>query len=79
MEDAAPPTPKGRVSAAKITMSHYVMVDGVLLKSNAETRRWAQRAAQAMPSDTEEKPDAVALPADKRTLFEIVESLEDHE
>lgn len=42
-------------------MSNYIMVDGQLVKSNPEARRWLKRAYRAVPSDTEEKPDIVAL------------------
>jgi len=42
-------------------MSHYVIIDGQLQRSSPETKRWARRAAKARPSDTEEKPDTVAL------------------
>ena len=42
-------------------MNHYVMVDGQLMKSNPEAQRWLRRAYLAVPSDTEEKPDTVAL------------------
>jgi hypothetical protein len=60
-------------------MSYYVMIDGVLQKSSPETQRWARRAAQAVPSDTEEKPDSMALPKDTRSDYEIIESLEESE
>ena len=42
-------------------MSHYIMVDGQLVKSSPEAQRWLKRAYRAVPSDTEEKPDTVAL------------------
>lgn len=59
-------------------MNHYVMVDGIIQMSSAATKRWANRAAQAQPTDSEEKPDAVALPKDTRTDFEIIQDLEEH-
>ncbi len=59
-------------------MSNYIMVDGQLVKSNPEARRWLKRAGRAVPSDTEEKPDTVALPQeDRRTDWEIIEGLEE--
>ena len=42
-------------------MSHYVIIDGQMQRRTAATDRWARRAAKARPSDTEEKPDTVAL------------------
>lgn len=42
-------------------MSHYVIIDGVLQKRTPSTDRWARRASKSVPSDTEEKPDTVAL------------------
>lgn len=42
-------------------MSHYVIIDGVLQKRTSATDRWAHRASKSVPSDTEEKPDTVAL------------------
>ncbi len=59
-------------------MSHYVIIDGVLQKNNPEASRWARRAAKAVPSNTEEKPDPVALPQeDRRTDWEIIEGLDE--
>jgi hypothetical protein len=59
-------------------MSHYVIIDGVLQMGTPESKRWSRRAAQAIPLDTEEKPDAVALPTeDKRTLAEVIEGLDE--
>jgi hypothetical protein len=60
-------------------MSHYVIIDGVLQKSTTDTKRWASRAAKAQPSATEEPRDAVALPEDRRTDYEIIEGLEEHD
>ena len=61
-------------------MSHYVIIDGVLQKSTPETSRWVRRASQGVPSNTEEPKDAVALPKeDKRSDWEIIQELEDHD
>jgi len=60
-------------------MSYYVIIDGQLQKRSAATESWARRAAKAQPSNTEEKPDAVALPKDTRSDYEIIESLEEHD
>lgn len=42
-------------------MSHYVIIDGVLMRSSPESSRWVRRAGKATPRDTEDKPDVVAL------------------
>ena len=60
-------------------MSHYVLVDGQLQRSSPETARWAKRASRTVPLDTEEKPDVLALPEDRRTDFQIIEELEETE
>ena len=60
-------------------MNHYVLIDGQLQKSSPETARWAKRVAKVRPSDTEEKPDAVALPRDTRTGFQIIQELKENE
>lgn len=61
-------------------MSHYVLVDGVLQKSSSATKNWVRRAARAVPLDTEEKPDAVALPTeDRRSDFERIQDLKEAE
>lgn len=60
-------------------MSHYVIIDGQLQKSSPETKRWAKRAGQAQPTNTEEPKDAMALPEDKRSDWEILEGLEEHD
>lgn len=60
-------------------VSHYVIIDGVLQKSTSETSRWARRAGQVCPSNTEEPKDAVVLPKDTRTDFEIIQDLEEHD
>jgi hypothetical protein len=58
--------------------NHYVLVDGVLQKSSSATRTWVRRAARAVPRDSEEKPDAVALPTeDRRTDYEKIQDLEE--
>ncbi len=59
-------------------MSHYVIIDGVLQLDSWANRRWAKRVAKAVPTNTEEKPDPVALPQeDRRTDWEIIEGLEE--
>jgi hypothetical protein len=58
-------------------MTHYVLIDGCLQRSSPESKQWARRAAQGVPLDTEEKPDVLALPADRRTDFEIIQDLEE--
>jgi|HubBroStandDraft_1064217.scaffolds.fasta_scaffold92297_3 hypothetical protein len=59
-------------------MSHYVLVDGILQKASPETKRWHQRAARAVPSNTEEPKDVLALPTeDKRSDWEVIEGLEE--
>jgi hypothetical protein len=60
-------------------MTHYVLIDGVLQKGNAATQDWSRRAAQGVPLDTEEKPDAVALPEDRRSDYQIIEELRETE
>lgn len=60
-------------------MTHYVLIDGVIQKRTHEVVRWARRAAQGVPLDTEEKPDALALPEDRRTDFQIIQDLEETE
>ena len=60
-------------------MSYYVIIDGQLQKSSPETQRWAKRAGQAQPTNTEEKPDALALPKDTRTDYEIIQDLDEQE
>jgi hypothetical protein len=60
-------------------MTHYVLIDGVLQKGNAATQNWARRAAQGVPLDTEEKPDVLALPEDRRSDYQIIEELEETE
>ena len=58
----------------------YVLVDGVLQRDSAATQNWARRAARAVPADTEEKPDVVALPTeDRRSDFEKITDLEEIE
>ena len=58
-------------------MTHYVLIDGHLQRSSPETKRWSQRAARAVPRDTEEKPDVVALSTeDKRSDWEIISDLD---
>jgi len=58
--------------------NHYVLIDGVLQKSSSATQNWVRRAARAVPRDTEDKPDAVALPTeDKRSDFQIISELND--
>ncbi len=58
----------------------YVLIDGVLQRSSAATQNWVRRAARAVPLDTEEKPDVVALPTeDRRSDFEKITDLEEIE
>ena len=58
----------------------YVLVDGVLQRDSAATQNWVRRAAAAVPLDTEEKPDVVALPTeDRRSDFEKITDLEEIE
>ena len=58
----------------------YVLVDGVLQRDSAATQNWARRAARAVPLDTEEKPDVVALPTeDRRSDFARIQDLEEYE
>jgi hypothetical protein len=59
-------------------MSRYVIIDGQLQKSSPELSRWAKRAGQGVPSNTEEEPkDVLALPKDRRSDWEILEGLEE--
>ena len=61
-------------------MTHYVLIDGHLQRSSPATRRWAERSRRAVPLDTEEKPDVVALPTeDRRSDFEKITDLEEIE
>ncbi len=58
----------------------YVLVDGCLQRSSPETERWAQRTRKAVPLDTEEKPDVIALPTeDRRSDFARIQDLEEYE
>ena len=60
-------------------MTHYVLIDGVLQKGNAATQDWARRAAQEVPLDTEEKPDASVDLTDRRSDFAKIQDLEETE
>jgi hypothetical protein len=60
-------------------MTHYVLVDGHLQRSSPENKLWHQRAARAVPRETEEKPDVLALPEDRRSDYEIIEELRETE
>ena len=59
-------------------MSRFIIVDGLLQRSSPEAQRWAWRAYHSVPMDTEEEPkDALALPRDTRTDYQIIEELEE--
>jgi hypothetical protein len=58
-------------------MSRYLLVDGVLQRSTPELKQWMQRSG--VPKSAEEERDAVALPRDTRTDFQIIQDLEDRD
>ena len=61
-------------------MAKYVLIDGCLQRSSPATERWAERAARGVPSNAEEPKDVVALPTeDKRSDWEIIQDLEEHD
>ena len=61
-------------------MPHYVLVDGHLQLSSPETERWLRRATKAVPQvDREPEADAVALKDTPRSIWEVIEGIDETE
>ena len=59
---------------------HYVMIDGVLTKATPEAKRWLQRSARGIPgADPEPQPEPVVDLTDRRSDYQIIESLDESE
>lgn len=61
-------------------MSHYVMVDGQLIRSTWEAKNWIRRAAKAVAKwdpNWDESPQVDLT--DRRSEFEIIQDLEETE
>ena len=57
----------------------YILVDGHLVPNSPEVKRWHQRAARAVPrhSPSEPQEDPVIDLTDRRTDYQIIESLDE--
>lgn len=67
-------------------MSHYVMVDGQLIRSTWETKNWIRRAAKVVPSTEAELAEDCKKVAEcdriigvHRSNFEMIQDLEETE
>ena len=58
----------------------YVMIDGVLQLSTPELARWTRRATRVVPQiDREPEADAVALKDTPRSIWEVIEGIDETE
>jgi prepilin-type processing-associated H-X9-DG protein len=59
-------------------MANYLLIDGHVVLSTPEAKRWLHRAIKQVPlSKPEDAPDAVAMVEREKSDYEIIEGLEE--